>query len=519
MNEIKKMKRYLATTCLMTLLSGAVYAEEGALPADGMLSYLDRIGAEISWSQRIEATNMTIFKEVEIIRYGKRITVKDLRTDGSMVSLDSVGVKHLDGGDGLIFIQSLDLDDKLAFMEVFDHVDAAPYSGEPNAQGHDQTSEVIADTDIPDEHFGSDCGDLQGDGELTYGWSARSVRLIGDMDSLPEMMTRSEEVRFGTIREVSVIERRGEECVSSTHMAFSGMDIVAIDGARASITSGSVSSKSSSNMSYDDHEGETLIILNQASLANADAVVSASIGSIHHHRVVDEDMSVLLCELIWPHGEMSSAKMLERTLNTASSGQLKASGIWISVPYFLPPYMIDIMGLQSLEEVTGDVSIEGSLEGGIANLTSNIDLPGLVEGGLLAKFSLPTTLEVTLPGFIADKLPIPGELLDMKVHEFSFSLNDQGIGGVISAMTGLKPSEHVDKHMDLLQARVEAKLPSFVVEKITEARGVLVDLVEKGGKVSMTPVEPQTIMSIAMQSMMNPGGLSGTMGMSVEINE
>lgn len=506
------MKTLLNAVCATALLSSTALAQTGeALPADLVVNYLESVGAEMRWDSRIEASGITVLKGVEIRRYGKLIKVDDLRTNG--LQLTGVNFKaSREAGGGVVSAGSLEMSDPRALMKIFSYVQAVPFPDD------EEDTNLIA-SNIPDSHFGEECSVAAADGLSGYSWSAGNVRIVGDTNALPEVLSGPEEIRIQSIHEDLNFSMTDETCRSQESMQFNGVDVIAIDGARANILSGLSQTVFNESLSDESYEVQESLKLDRLTVSNSQGVISASADSLKYSRISDDDMNVLLCDILWPHADMSSTDMLLRALSTQSGGRIEVEGAWMSVPEFLPPYLIEAMGLQDSDEISGDVKLEGTLSNGLINTTSVISFPDLIQGELKAKFSLPETLDVKLPGFIAGKLPIPGELLDMKVHELSFSYIDQGIGEIVATTTGLSPAQHVSANLELLEVRLRSKLPEFIASKLNDARQVFVDVIEKGGSISVKPESAQTVMSIAMQGMMNPDGLTDNMGVQIQIKE
>ena len=501
-----------------------------------LIDWLENVGAELISDPPVEIAEITVFRNVRIHRYDRILVIDELRTDGIAVGFDNLKVTRINGGDGIITAKKVVMSDMRAFMNIFEHVKAIPFADENfeniNEEDIDYDDVFIETPEIPDHHFGEICAGLQQDGLVEYKWKADDVRITEDIDGLPLDLLAAE-IHFETVGENHRIIRNNNNCVSDDIMPFFNMTIRAVDGAMGRVLSGTVGIISNHDMVLDIYEDREIFQINKASIENSKGVVSASLGNLSYSSVRDDNIDILLCTFFLMHDrfnlhdsffdeldeieEMSSTEMLEKALKTRSGIAIAVTDMNISVADFFPVEMIQAMGLRNTENITGEFMVNGTLVDGLAALRSTIELPGFLEGELTADLSLPNTLDVTLPGFIANRLPIPGELLDMKIHGMSFRIDDQGAGGILRSLTGLTPSEYISTRLELIQARLTGRLPDYITTKLTDAREVLADIIKHGGRIDIAPETPRTILALAVQGMMQPGGLSETMGISVNI--
>lgn len=534
------MKKYLRTACLTVLLASPAVSQISTqvLPLisevqnleKDMLVYLKQVGAEIVWENRIESSGATRFQNASIARYGRRFEIEDLRLNGALITARGVTVVHDGerganerGGDGMLFADVIELSSPKAFMDIFDYVNAVPAPRQLEAL-------VIDIESVPPLHFGDVCGGLTTDGQISYHWDARGVRLSGDLDALPISMPRSEEIHINNIRQQHDYIRSGDACDERSNTYILGVEILAIDNAKILIAKGTIGVSAEWQISDEIFSDETLLDetwveeayvqqnlmkFDQLSLQDSEGLVSASLESLTVAYSSDVHMDVLICDIISP--EAIRSDLLSRALKTRSGGHVSFSGLDISVPDFLPDYMIDAMGLGTTDRLSGDLFLQGSLVDGKVVSQGSAQIPGITTAAVEFQFQLPSTLEVTLPGFIADRLPLPGELLDMKIEKLAVSYQDDGIGAIISALSGQSPAEMINDRLELVHARVASKLPPFISEKLTGARETVVSLLKSGGSITIEPPEPETVMALAMHSMMNPSLIIERLGIVIDI--
>ena len=475
--------------------------------------YLGKIGADFTWAGMTydENSDVTVLGDARIVRYGKRFEIDRLHLVNNGVVLEQARIFNIKGGDGRIAIERLELSDLRSFMDIFIHVNAAPYASEDS---------VAPDlSDIPAAHFESPCGGLGKDGMTARTWTAHGMVMSGDMNALPESLRTPESIHVDILRETRKTGRTGNYCRSVLTLSFRNAEILAIDGARGHIASGSLAGvfESSPDLETTDHShvGRVVLHLDHSSVANSSRIISASLDRLDVSWATDGHMNLLLCNLLWPSDGMTTAEMLEHAIATRSNGEIIADGLWLSVPGFLPADMIRAMGLEGREEITGHFEIKGRLGQGHADLESELDIAGVVTTGLSAGLDLPQVSGVTLPGFIAEGFPVPDEVLGLKIHHLSFFMKDSGLGDIVFALTGIRPAEHVGSMLELAQARVGDYLPGFVAGRLSNARDVLTGLIEHGGRIDIIPDTPQTVLAFGLRGMMYPGGLPDRMGVVV----
>ena len=500
-------------------------AEQGSMSMRAMIAWLKEIGADMTWEAegafpnrdrnagQEENPKTAILENVKISRYGRRIEIDQLRmTDNHAVILENMRVFNTRGGDGRIAVDRLEMSEPQVFMDIFEHVNAIPHPPEDGT--------VMELSDIPAAHFELPCGGLETDGAMSRNWTARGLSLTGDMDALPESVRKPEEIRIGVLRETRKAIRTGPECRFDIVLSFFNAEIMAIDGARGTIVSGSLAIGSEDGLipeHIDDSRTSRIVVrLEGLRLANSNRIVSASLGRLDFSSFTDGHMDILLCNLLWNRDDLTSTEFLERALETGSSGRFAITNAWLSIPGFLPAGMIRAMGLENHESMVGQMEFEAKIRNGHAMLDSEIDFRGFAKGHLSAGIGLSQSSDVAFSGLIVDRFPVPEELLNMDVHHLSFSFDDQGAGGIVSALTGMRPDEHVGTSLELLQARVADRLPGFVAGRLDRAREVLVNIIARGGQIDIIPESPRTILAMAMQGMMHPGGFSKDMGVRID---
>jgi hypothetical protein len=484
-------------------------------PTDALEGFMQDSGTKISWDRMEDGTfGQTKFFNVKIERYGKSMKIKEMKTDGFSAILIDFSAKTLFGGDGTVTADSIVMTDLGGFWQVFQSIGATANVPE------DSLTEPWFDPElVPDEHFEPICGGLNADGVILRRVTVINMAMNGDPDAMPIDIPGVEQIKFQKMEEVFKMQRTGDICNYDTDMKLTDVEVRAVDGAAGRMSSAQISERNEADLVNAEGSGAKSVLLNDLTVANAEGIVSARTKKVLYSSVIDFEMDQLVCDILYFHDDLDSVKLLNHANSSKSGQNITIEGIEISVPEFFPDYMIETLGLQDLGMVSGDITMRGSVDNGIVTANSDISIPGLLLGSLNAKFALPKNLDVTLPGFIADKLPIPGEVLDVKIHQFDITYEDQGAGEIVETMTGMSPADHVSTAFDLAMVRVEDKIPAFVAAKIAASGQTFVELIQKGGSISIAPDEPVTVMSLAMQGMMDPDGLAKNMGVTVDIPE
>lgn len=487
-----------ATAAVLGLLAGPALSQGAPQDhQDALKAYMRDAGLSISWGQN-SATGPQSFKlsDVAIKAEDWQLKASALLYNGREIDLMSVLVTG-DNGDGDITADRIALSELNAFSGLLGWLDK---------NGH-LTEDMKAD---------------QGCEALTAGTqNARTIfvqnlSLTGDRDALPDGFLEAERITTGLVafKQGSALENG--YCAMTETTRVSDIRIYAADGAHVDIGAGTILSE----FTYDIAQGVTgqdvvtrdTVEFEDIAISNAVGEISARLERARSKTVMDGSFMDI--------GFTTNARDLVVPLSKATASQsISLEGILIEVPWFFPDYMIEALSLQDTPRIIGDAEFEVSTAKGDVSMNVSTSLPslGALVGG--AKFGLPKSMDVTLPGFIADKLPVPSAILDVTIHEFDIAYQDDGIGEIIRATTGMMPDAHFNRGFELAKVRLDEKLPAFVATKMDGAAGVLSQFLKVGGRIKIHPQTPMTVMAIAMQGMMNAETLSENMGLAVVLNE
>lgn len=343
----------------------------------------------------------------------------------------------------------------------------------------------------------------------------QNVNVTGDRDAMPEGLLEAERITFGLMEITEESLKEGPSCTLTETMRTSDMTVFAADGARIVIGAGVYQTgyifDSATGMAGDDVVSRDRLQLKDIAISNADGAVSAQLGLLTSETVMDGAiMDVTLSQ--------EASDIVDPLSRSNASQTLSLEGIAIDVEGFFPSYLIEVLSLEDKDFISGDAHFAVAAAEGDVTVDMDMNLPGLGEMLGKAHIGLPASMDVTLPGFIADKLPVPSAILDVRIHALEVAYEDDGIGEVIRSTTGMLPAEHLEKNYALAKARLDDKLPEFVGTKLDAAAEVFSDLLRGGGRVLMKPAAPMTVMSIVMQGMMGADKLAEQAGLEVVLH-
>lgn len=465
-------------------------------PQDALKAYMRDAGLSISWGQS-NATGSHSFKlsDVTIKAEDWQLTTSVLLYNGREIDLMSVRVTG-NNGDGDIAADRIALSELQAFSGLLNWLDK---------DGH-LTGDREGD---------QGCEAMDTGTERARTIFVQNLSLTGDRDALPEGFLEAEHITAGLValKQSSLLEEGYCTLVETTRA--SDIRITAADGAHVDVGAGMITNQ----FTYDFADGaagqEAMV---RDTYEFEDIAVSNAVGEISARLDRASSETVMDASFLEIGFTMNAVDLVDPLTKSTASQSLSLEGILIEVPRFFPAYMIEALSLQDTPRIIGDAAFKASTAKGDVTTSVNMALPGLgaLVGG--AKFGLPKSMDVTLPGFIADKLPIPGAVLDVTIHELDIAYQDDGIGEIIRAMTGMLPDAHFDRGFELAKVRLGDKLPAFVATKIDGAAEVLSLFLKGGGSIKIQPETPLTVMAIAMQGMMNADALSENMGLDVVLN-
>ena len=337
------------------------------------------------------------------------------------------------------------------------------------------------------------------------------VVLNGDADALPADAAGAESLRASILETFLHAERHEVGCVVSETTRGRDLEIRAIDGARLKATRGLVE-RDTRPVGEEGIATGTRIALDNIVLEDAAGLSTASASRLEAGLSLDHELMEFRADM----GDTGA--MLERLNRTVFSGTFEIEDIAIDVAGFLPSETRISLGLGNTDFLEGDVLFDVQIDDGTVLAETRIDLPGLVLLDAATHLDLPSDTEVTLPGFLSAKLPVPGEVLDLELHGLELEWRDKGAGEIVEAVTGISPAAHFDRVTRLLELRSEG-LPPFVVSRLEKVTGFLSEMIAHGGRVSIAPDTPVRGLQIVVQGLMAPDEMARTLGLEAEIHK
>jgi len=491
------MKTAVNSILLAALSLWAVPAASQDVPKNAqeeLQHYMRAAGLSISWGEVGSLGTQSIYlSDVTIKADDWEITTDRLIHSGREIDLMAVVITG-GAGDGDITADRIALSDIKAFGGIVRLLDGDTWNRPTTAPISDCAAE---------------------EPKTQRSLFAQNLSLTGDRDALPEGFLEAERITFGLMDITEEGLKDGALCTLEETMRTSDVNIFAADGARASIGAGVYQTSYSYNLDEgaagDDQVVRDLIQLKDIAVINAEGAVSAQLELFTSDTAMDGAiMDVTL--------SAEASDIVDPLSRATASQDFSFEGIAIDVEGFFPAYMIEALSLEDTPYIAGDAHFSARTAKGDVTVAMDMNLPGLGEMLGKAHIGLPASLEVTLPGFIADKLPVPSAILDVSIHELELAYKDEGIGEIIRATSGMMPSEHLDKAYALVKVRLDDKLPDFVKTKLDGGAQVFSDLLSGGGRVAMKPEAPMTVMSIVMQGMMGADKLAEQAGLEVVLH-
>lgn len=467
--------------------SGVIGQGVSQLEAE-IMSFMAASETEVSWGSKIEYDGLVVFSDILLERFGKQIRIEEMRYNGSQIGLVDIMVRNgADGGDGFIRGDVIEMSGLEGFQPIFKLIGAGPVAP--------QATDVVVT-----------CSESVGSFVIL------NLAFVADGDGLPASLPGAERILIKQIDQTEIITRSGDTCSTETQSNLAGVTVLAVDGARVTASSISLDRQRAATLLTADFRSDDLVRVSDVKLISAGGTLSARADRVSFSAGFDDDLLSMIENVQNAAiGTRDNGAILAKALLTDAHVNLEIAGLEIDVRAFFPDHMIEPLGLDYVNLITGGFGFNLSAKDAVVRTAARVGLPGLIETSLEVSLGLPASLEAKLPGFIAARLPIPEVLLDVTVHKVAFAYRDEGIGDVASTVSGLRPEEHVIQAAGAIKERFGSRLPDVIMSSLDGIASTVSDVMISGGTILIAPEAPLTVMSIAMQSVMAPEGLVDAM--------
>lgn len=519
--SFKMSQRAIQFSVMTALLVGTALPsfsqEGGAEPAmdEALRSHVASFGGNLAWTGQSQQIGMSVVVPRALISRGDfNLTADQLAYDGENLMFQGMTITPKGGGRGNIKAERMALSGKASLPFLFHELDhISEFFATP------KLSRTIGDgADIEgreeDHHGGEGFCDQDGDTARHVEIDARGVTMQGDMDAMLPELPYSETITIAHFNMKDRLDGMDDACNTHHQVELAGVAVRAVDGAAAHIGEISYEEQVRETLESDGDLTRIFADMKDIQIMDAGGFVSAMLDDLSLALVEDaawyEAMSAMR-----DGGDTEAAALQALTGSVAGFG-LTFSGLDVDTEGFFPADMIRAFGLEEIDRITGSAQIDASLLDGDGRITMEGSFPQIVRGEFSLATRLPKDAGAELPAMITDRLPVPSELLGFELMGFHLLYEDQNIGKMFETAKGYHPSERVADMAELIKARL-GSAPSSVADLVDASFGTLVEIAKNGGRVTAKPSEPQSLMSLGMQVLVNPTGLSELLGIDTEI--
>lgn len=510
------MTRFSKMTAAAALLMGSALPSfaQNTLNGNDVRALASSIGANVAWTGEARQIGNSIVVSRALLARGEfNVTADQLIYDGAGVTFQGASILPAQGQRGRIDADEISIsgEEGLAFFfHELDHVS--------EILGSPKFSQKIGDdapVQIEDHHGEEFCESLKS-ASRKADVRATNVTLEGDMDAMLPNLPNSEQIKIDELVMSDVLVEKGQSCDNNHNMVLSNVAVVAVDGARLQIGTVDLEERMKDTRDGIGSSFRAFLTLNDLQLMDSGGYASAMIEEVSASMTEDDAWLFALSEIRYGDG-LDETVMASFAQSTAGMG-LEVKGLDLDTHRFFPKDVIHSFGLSDIDRITGDFSVDASLEGGAGRLDADASFPQIVRGEIGLSVRLPEIGGASLPAMITDRIPVPADLLGLELMGFNILYEDLNIGQIFETATGFTPEERVEDVSTLVKARL-AGLPSSLTSLVDESFGALAQIAKNGGKIVAKPQDPQSLMALGMQALVNPTSLKEMLGIDIEIWE
>lgn len=491
---------------------GSLALTAGTATADTLFDLLESSGAKITSGRMVSQgpTGATI-EEFTFERFLNKFSAEKLVIDGPTHRFEGVRIEAMRRGDGTIFADQVVLDGEDSLWALYAMGGFIPSRDEDGVPIYSDTNFEDIDLDTLVE---PECGGLVSNGEVARQMHVRGLTIQGDLDSMPMGFSMGERFVADQLQARFAFKREGEDCHLKTQVDATEAKVFSVGEDFLGIDRMSMAWYGSADMESGIGSVGRRFSLHGGTLQSAGGVRSLAFDSLSLELEQNAVWAEFSCVAVLGIDAFPNLDFTEAFSNGAYEASFDMSGLDVDVNAFFPPDLIRDLGIGHLETLRGDITTKSELVDGVSMSHAKISMPGIVDFSIAGKVSFPEVRSDALPAMISDNIPVPSEILQLNIHSFDLTYEDQGIGVITEHLTGQKPDVMVDLGYTAARGSLQGSVPAFMMGKVDALARTVSGFVATGGKFHMKPERPQNVMTIAMQALMNPAGFPDAMGSS-----
>lgn len=497
---------------MLVSMLGSLALTTQPVSADTLFDLLESSGATITSGRMVSQgpTGATI-EDFTFERFLNRFSAEKLVIDGDNHRFEGVRIDAMRRGDGTIYADQVVLDGEDSLWALYAMGGFIPSRDEDGVPIYTDTSFEEIDLDALTE---PECGGLLSDGDAARNMRVWGLTIQGDLDSMPMGFSMGERFVADELQASFAFRREGEICHLKTDVDAIASKVFSISEDFLSIDRLSMAWYGSADIESGVGSVGRRFLLQGAELQSASGIRSLAFDDLLLELEQNAIWAGFSCVAVLGVEAFPVLDFTEAFSKGAYEASFELSGLDIDVDAFFPPDLIRDLGVGHLDFLKGDITSRSELVDGVSTSRAKISMPGIVEFSIGGRVSFPDVRSDALPAMISDNIPVPSEVLQLNIHNFDLTFEDQGVGLISEHLTGQKPEIMVNLGYAALRDGLQGSVPAFMMGKVDVLAQTVSDFVATGGEFHMKPERPQNVMTIAMQALMNPAGFADAMGSS-----
>lgn len=491
---------------------GVVGFGSSAWASDSLFDTLEASGATITSGEIAaqDADGVTIDNFV-FERFLNRFSAEKIYIDGDFHRFVNVKIEAMRGGDGVIYADELTLHGPQSVWALYTMGGFVPSR---DVDGGTIYSEDPEGELALSKYWEPDCAGLEGNGSQDRFMQAHGVVIQGDLDSMPLGFSMGEKFTAAALETTFRFTREDDTCDMSAKVDARDMKVYSAGGDYLAADRTLMGWEGLGDIDTGEGTLGRSFELENVVLDSAEGIRSLSVEKISFELDQNSIWSGFACLVILGPDVFDVTDFDQAFSEGRYDISFMVDGFDIDVDAFFPPDLIAELGISTLETLSGDVAMSSRLDDGVAEGHVVFDMPQIIDLAIDAKASFPETRSAVLPPMMSEGLPIPSEVMQLNIHAFNLSYDDLGLGKIVQHLTGSLPADHAANGYEVIKPVLSGKIPGFFMNRIDGIASSIIDFVGTGGRFSISPSEPMSVMNAGIQIMMSPATLSQTMGLS-----
>jgi hypothetical protein len=478
------------------------------LDATGAVYFAEELG--------VTAEGATVINGFSFERFMNRFSADRLVMEGDSYILENVRITQEKGGDGIIHADRMVLDGADSIWALYTLGGFMPSRDETGAP-------LFAETDEEYETYfnnqDSECGGLQGQGTTSRRLGIEGFYMGGDLDGMPLGLSYGEGFSAQGVQAYFDYGIKDDICDVKVDVRLDKPLVTSISADTLEASSGTLTWTGSVNMT--DGYGTTgqSYTLEDVVLTSSAGTKSLGVGRFAYNIEQNVKWASFTCIVLMGFDVFPRIDFEEAFSEGRHDLSFDMSGIEIDVANFFPADMIRDLGLEDIDTISGHMTANSVLADGRNALGIDVELPGIVDLDITANLDFPKERSAVLPPMLSDKIPVPSEIMQLEIRRLEATFADQGIGRIVESYAGQRPAAILDNVYAFYSPTIAGKVPGFLVGKIDTMAASMSDFIAKGGTFRIAPEQPVSVVNLAMQSLMNPAGITALDGVSLQLME